>query len=262
MDTTKVPVVLKAILAAFITGFSGAAFSLLSQAIAAGGVGKLDYLQAFHGGIAAGLVGVLAYLKASPSQIPVDPVVITQDDPRPSGYQTGQGRHISLALAGLLVISSVFTSACGNERTLAKVGYDINVGINSTAHVVVDLHNQAIIFKGDDAGYRSFLLLIQSAQNAADDLNKELDKLATLDATNVDNVLVYVDKLATQLVLARQIAGKNLPPQVVNAIAIGQAALNGARIVIAAYKPSTTTPAKAPKALAKIKYTPVEVLAN
>lgn len=162
----------------------------------------------------------------------------------------------------LLTFSLVLSSACGNSRSLAKVGYDINLGINTTAHVVIDLQNQGTIFKGDDRSYRNFLILIQSAQSAADDLNKELDKIAILDAGSATQALKYVDALATQLVLARQVAGKTLPPQVVNAIAIGQAALNGARIVIAAYKPTGNTPAKSPKALTKIKYTPVEVLAN
>lgn len=162
----------------------------------------------------------------------------------------------SLVLAVAVLAQSFLSMACGSERSLAKVGYDLNIGINTTAHVVIDLRKQGIIFKNDDAGYKQFLLLIDNSQKAADDLNRELDKIAVLDGTNRKQVLDYIDKLATQLVLARQIAGKQLPPQVVNAIAIGQAALNGARIVVASYSTSK------PKPLAKIKYSPVPVLAQ
>lgn len=149
--------------------------------------------------------------------------------------------------------------ACGNERSLAKLGYDVNVGINTTAHTIIDLRNTGVIFKTDDQGYRDYLKLISTVQADADALNKQLDTFAVLDSTNADAVLTAIDKVATDLVLAKALGATKLPPQVIAAITIGQAALNGGRIVVAAYK---NKPAAKPVALAKLKYTPVPVAVN
>ena len=59
----NVPVWIKALTAAAITGFSGAALDALTAMVASGAV---DYKAATHAGIAAAIIGVLAYLKASP----------------------------------------------------------------------------------------------------------------------------------------------------------------------------------------------------
>lgn len=68
MDFSLIPAWLKALFAAAVSGFAGAALDVLTASIANG---VPDYKAALHAGIAAAIVGVLAYLKASPiSSIP------------------------------------------------------------------------------------------------------------------------------------------------------------------------------------------------
>jgi hypothetical protein len=66
----NISVWIKALTAAAVTGFSGAALDALTTMVASGSV---DYKAAVHAGIASAIIGVLAYLKASP--IPAQPVI-------------------------------------------------------------------------------------------------------------------------------------------------------------------------------------------
>ena len=58
-----IPIWVKSLVAAAITGFSGAALDALTTMVQNGAV---DYKAAARAGIAAAIIGVLAYLKASP----------------------------------------------------------------------------------------------------------------------------------------------------------------------------------------------------
>lgn len=60
----------KALFAAGVTGFSGAALDALTTMVSAGAV---DYKAATRAGIAAAVIGVLAYLKSSP--LPAKPSI-------------------------------------------------------------------------------------------------------------------------------------------------------------------------------------------
>ena len=64
----SIPVWLKALFTAALTGFSGAALDVLTTTVQASAA---DYKAAVRAGIAAAIIGVLAYLKASP--IPATP---------------------------------------------------------------------------------------------------------------------------------------------------------------------------------------------
>lgn len=261
MDFTNIPVWVKSIVAAFITGAAGAALSILEASISSG---VADYHTAWKAGLASGLVGVLAYLKQSPLPAGTDntgggagaPKISRLDGPwNRSGYDPKDGSSGTLrtAMASLLGGVMLLSSACGNDRTLAKVGYDLNVGINQTTHTLVDLRNNGIIYKDDDEGYRKFLTHISTTQADADALNKQLDALVVLDANNKDAILAQIDKVATDLVEAKALGGHKLPPHVLAKIVAGQAVLNGARIVVASYKGTK------PKPLAKVKFAPVAV---
>jgi len=59
---------IKALFAAAVTGFSGAALDALTTMVASGSV---DYKAAVRAGIASAIIGVLAYLKSSP--VPSEP---------------------------------------------------------------------------------------------------------------------------------------------------------------------------------------------
>lgn len=59
----NVPVWVKSLFTAAVTGFSGAALDVLTTTVQ---TGAADYKAAVHAGIAAAIIGVLAYLKASP----------------------------------------------------------------------------------------------------------------------------------------------------------------------------------------------------
>jgi len=76
MDFASIPTWVKALFAAGLSGFAGAALDALTKSIAGG---TPDYKAAFYAGIAAAVVGVLAYLKASPvsslPEVPAKPAV-------------------------------------------------------------------------------------------------------------------------------------------------------------------------------------------
>lgn len=59
----NVSVWIKALFAAAVTGFSGAALDALTTMVANG---MVDYKAAVRAGIASAIIGVLAYLKTAP----------------------------------------------------------------------------------------------------------------------------------------------------------------------------------------------------
>lgn len=163
----------------------------------------------------------------------------------------------SLSLALLLLLGATSQFACAkNSRSLAKLGYDLNVGINQGVRTTVNLKDQNVIFQGDDLGYRNFLKLLSNLQSNADELNKRLDQLAVLNGNSKTEILNFLDKLALDFAVARKVGTVKLPAEAVNAILIGQAALNGARLVVAQFDTGK------PKAIKDIKYKPVPVEVN
>ncbi len=229
MDTTNIPVWAKALATAFIGGFAGAAYDVL---VLQQGAAVIDYRKALHVGLLGGIIAVVAYLKPAPKQV------------------------VPVLLAGFLLFSTVLVVGCGPDkpRKLAKLGFDINLGINTAARTIIDLKNQNTIYKDDASGYKDLLKLIDTVQTDADTLNKSLDEIVLLDATNKDAVLAHIDKLATRLVEAKAVGAHKLPPHVLAYITTGQALLNGARLVVASIKPGK------PKELRRLKYKPELVL--
>jgi len=160
---------------------------------------------------------------------------------------------MSVVMVGVLLLSSTAASCSKNSRSLAKLGYEINVGINQGVKTSVNLKDQGIIFKDDDAGYRGWLKLLADIQTNSDELNKRLDQMALLDGTSKQEILSLIDKVAADFVTVRRVGTIKLPTEAVNTILIGQALLNGARIVVANFNTGK------PKQVRAIRYVPVEV---
>lgn len=232
MDSVKqwiesLPVWVKTLGALFIGGFSGAAYEILTKTADGS---PANYKQALSSGLLGGIVAVLGYLKPAPSQI------------------------IRGLLALTILGGSLSLMACGNEQKLARLGYDLNLGINQATHTIVDLRNQNAIFVNDDASYRLWMQNLATIQTDADALNKELDKLVVLDGGNKQQLLDYLDKLAADFVQSKKIGAHQIPSSVAAAILVGEQAINGARILVASFKPGSK-----PQSLKSLKYklTPV-----
>ena len=223
MNLDGIPVWVKALAAAFIGGFAGAVYNVLVQQQ---GQPTTDYKKAVSAGLLAGVIAVVAYLKPAPGQI------------------------AKLILIGCLATSLSAASCASNSRSLAKLGYDVNAGINQGVKTTINLKDQGVIFQNDDIGFRDFLRLLARIQTDTDQLNKKLDQLGSLDTSNKTEILNFIDQVAGEFATARAIGTVKLPPQAVNSILVGQALLNGARIVVASFK-------GAPKTLSKITYKPV-----
>jgi len=158
---------------------------------------------------------------------------------------------VGLLLVGTILLSS---AACEqNSRSLAKIGYEVNIGINQGVRTSITLKDAGVIFRGNDAGYREWLKLLSNIQTNSDELNRRLDQLAVLNGNSKTEVLNFIDKLALDFATARRIGTLELPTQAVNAILIGQAAVNGARLVVAQFDTGK------PKLIKDIKYKPKEV---
>jgi len=226
MSFDQFPVWSKALLAAFIGGFATAAFDAL---IVQQGAPVVDYKKAVVSGLFGGVVAALSYVKPAPNQV------------------------LKIVLLGVLTTSTMAISCSKNSRSLAKLGYEINVGINQGVKTSVNLKDQGIIFKDDDAGYRGWLKLLADIQTNSDELNKRLDQMALLDGTSKQEILTLIDKVAADFVTARRVGTIKLPTEAVNTILIGQALLNGARIVVANFDSGK------PKQVNAIRYVPVEV---
>lgn len=232
MDSLKqwiesLPVWAKTLGALFIGGFAGAAYEILTKAADGN---PANYKQALSSGLLGGIVAVLGYLKPAPSQL------------------------LRGLLALMILGGAMSLSACGNEQKLARLGYDLNLGINQATHTIVDLRNQNAIFVNDDASYRQWMQALATTQTDADAFNKELDKIVVLDGKNKQQLLDYLDKLAADFVQNKRIGAHQIPSSVAAAILVGEQAVNGARILVASFKPGSK-----PQAVKSLKYklTPV-----
>jgi len=219
------PTWLKALFAAALSGFAGAALDALTKSIAGGAP---DYKGALHAGIAAAVVGVLAYLKASPLNPPPD-----------SGGGTGFGssRYAALPLIGVLLVGSLTQSACGNATTLNRIGAGFVQAAAGIKAEVASLNAAGLLSPEKFARLDKRATGIQTAANA---LKSYLDSLPGVTAGNKAEVIGKIAE-ATSLVsaLLQNSDLANLPPDnvLIKVLLFANVTLQNAAIVVAGVHP-------------------------
>lgn len=141
-------------------------------------------------------------------------------------------RSLSFLLLTVLLLNA---TACNDrETTLAKVGLDVNIGLNAGVKTLAAL-NRSGLFATDT--YRKILPRLEQAQTAADKLNEQLDALAILNLADKPALLAQIANLSGIVgdILTEIPETKN-NADVIFYLRLAKAGLNGAAIAVAAIK--------------------------
>lgn len=167
----EVPTWAKAIFAAFIGGFAGAALKVL-ETVADGAA--VNYKAAFSAGLAGGLIAVLAYLKPSPAQV-IEAAKKSQ----------------ALLLIGALLLPIPFTAATCSTKQKASLkvvaSYLVQGAIGFDNEI--EALNVAGYFKDKPGKYEAAKARAIAVKQAADGIANYLNKLSEINSYNVADVI-------------------------------------------------------------------------
>jgi len=185
----NMPTWTKALFAAALSGFAGAALDALTKSVAGG---TPDYRGAVHAGIAAAVIGMLAYLKASPLTPPSDP---------PVGGSSFRGGSSFAIIGALLLVGVGASTACDwkkAERPLVSAGYNFQITDLATAKVIAAVKTYKPGSISNDTA-RKYFNALQKTSQIGQGFSLAIDQTVEINPQSKVQLLAEADRYLAQV---------------------------------------------------------------